>query len=281
MNTHQLINGLVTITLIEMMVAIGLGVTLDDVIRAVRHWPRLVRVLAANYLAVPAAALLIGGFTDSQGMAIGFFIVAVFPGSSYGPPFTSYSRGDLSLSVGLMVVLAVSSVFVGPVILRCLLYFSNLNTSMSIELPRIIGTLTLTQLLPLAAGMFVRGRTPRLAARLRNPAEILSKVLNAALIGCILITRSQHGSPFQITTFFAMLLLLVGSLVSGYVLGGPGHESRKTVALTTSLRNVGVCIMVASANFADAVALDAVVGFAIVEITGSLLLALWWGRHDR
>jgi hypothetical protein len=36
------------------------------------------------------------------------------------------------------------------------------------------------------------------------------------------------------------LALLVANLAAGWLLGGPGSESCKTLALTTSLRNVGV-----------------------------------------
>src|SRR5947208_3572948 len=97
MISHQFVNILVTVTLVELMVAVGLAVTLDDLWRAVRDWRRLARALAANYLVVPAVALLlVDFFIDSGGLAMGILILAVFPGASYGPPFTAFARGDLS-----------------------------------------------------------------------------------------------------------------------------------------------------------------------------------------
>src|SRR5215472_17269667 len=46
--------------------------------------------------------------------------------------------------------------------------------------------------------------------------------------------------------FVGMLALLTASLAAGWLLGGPGSDNRKTMALTTSLRNVGVCLVIAT-----------------------------------
>jgi BASS family bile acid:Na+ symporter len=50
------------------------------------------------------------------------------------------------------------------------------------------------------------------------------------------------------------------------------------LALTTSLRNVGVGLVIATSNFGGTAAVTAVLAFGIFEIVGSLLLALAWGR---
>jgi BASS family bile acid:Na+ symporter len=285
MISHEFINVLVTTTLIEMMVAIGLAVSLDDVISAARNWRRVARALAANYLVVPAAALVLAEFlVDSETLLVGFLIVAVFPGASYGPPFTTMARGDLSLSVGLMVLLAASSAIVGPVLLRLMLLLTSANTSLTVDVPRVIGMLLLTQLAPLAAGILIRKRAPHVAARLRGPAELLSKVMNSGSIGCILVNHWvnhwQQPGQAHFAGLPAMVALLTVSLAAGYLLGGPGNGSRKTVALTTSLRNIGVSVVVASSHEVGSAALTAVVAYAIVEISGSLVVALWWGQRQ-
>jgi BASS family bile acid:Na+ symporter len=262
-----------------MMMAVGLGVAFDDVISAARNWRRLARALAANYLVVPAAALFLAEFLgDSESLVVGFLIVAVFPGASYGPPFTTFARGDLSLSVGLMVLLAASSAIVGPVLLRLMLELTSVQTSITVDVPRVVGLLALTQLAPLGAGIIIRRFAPEVAARLRAPAELLGKVLNGCSIGCILVDHWQRPGDSHFVGLSAMLALLIVSLAAGYLMGGPGNSSRKTVALSTSLRNIGVSVVVASSHQVESAALAAVIGYAIIEITGSLLAALWWGR---
>ena len=76
-----------------------------------------------------------------------------------------------------------------------------------------------------------------------------------------------------------MLILLAASLVIGWLAGGPGRNNRRTMALTTSLRNVALGLVIASGNFAGSPAMSAVLAYGIVEVLGSLVVALWWARQ--
>jgi BASS family bile acid:Na+ symporter len=76
-----------------------------------------------------------------------------------------------------------------------------------------------------------------------------------------------------------MAALLGASLAAGWLLGGQGIDNRKALALTTSLRNVGVALAIAAGSFAHTQAVAAVVAYGIFEIVGSLLVALAWGRR--
>jgi BASS family bile acid:Na+ symporter len=75
-----------------------------------------------------------------------------------------------------------------------------------------------------------------------------------------------------------MLALLVASFAAGYVLGTRDGPTRRAMTLTTSLRNVGVGLVIATASFGGTPAVTAVVLYGLVEIAGSLGLAVWWGR---
>ncbi len=56
------------------------------------------------------------------------------------------------------------------------------------------------------------------------------------------------------------------------------------MTLTTSLRNVGVGLIIATNNFGGTAAVTSVLAYGIFEIAGTLLLALAFGRarsrHD-
>ena len=58
--------------------------------------------------------------------------------------------------------------------------------------------------------------------------------------GVIRVAQGHLLAEVRLLGFVGMLALLVASLAAGWLLGGPGSDSRKTLALTTSLRNVGV-----------------------------------------
>jgi bile acid:Na+ symporter, BASS family len=104
---NQLINIVASITLFEMMVAIGLGVTVADVLRVATDWRLVAKASLASYVLVPAAAVgLLILFQADPYVATGFLICAVCPGAPYGPPFTGMAKGNVGVAVGLMVVLA-------------------------------------------------------------------------------------------------------------------------------------------------------------------------------
>src|SRR4051794_22477588 len=103
MTTDRLINLLVTITLVEMMVAIGLNVTFADLAGVVRNRRLLLRAGLANYVGVPAATVgLLFLFDPHPMVAAGFLILAVCPGAPYGPPVTAIAKGNVAVAVGLM-----------------------------------------------------------------------------------------------------------------------------------------------------------------------------------
>ena len=116
MSLDRLINILVTITLIEMMVLIGLRVTFAEA----RPRRRKLGVWSdalpwANYLLVPAVAVgLLVWFDANPMVAAGFLILAVCPGAPFGPPFAGIARANVPIAVGLMVILAGSSAVISP-----------------------------------------------------------------------------------------------------------------------------------------------------------------------
>jgi BASS family bile acid:Na+ symporter len=79
--------------------------------------------------------------------------------------------------------------------------------------------------------------------------------------------------------WFGMSALLLATCVSGWLLGGPGSDNRKAMALTTSLRNVGVGLVIATGSFPGTAVVTTTLAYGIFEIFGSLLLAVAWGRR--
>lgn len=280
MTVERLINLLVTLTLIEMMIAIGMGVHLADVVSVLKQCRVTVRAALANYLVVPAVTVaLLLSFDAQPAVAAGFLILAACPGAPYGPPFTSLAKGDVATSVGLMVILASSSAFFAPFLLGVLLPIVSGDSRVQVDAAALFSTLLLTQLLPLAVGIGLNAWRPSLAAKLTSPANRLSALLNLAAISLILVTQFRLFLGIRAAAFGGMFLLLIASLAGGWLLGGATREGRKAMALATSLRNVGVSMVIAAGSFAGTPALTAVLAYAVVELPGSLVVALWWGRR--
>lgn len=278
MSIQQITNILVTLTLIEMMAAIGLEVTLSDLFAVVRSVRLIVCAALANYVVVPAVTVaLLLAFQPQPLVAAGFLILAVCPGAPFGPPLTAIARGNVTVSVGLMALLAASSALMAPLLLRVLLPLLMDNERLEVDAVRMVVTLFVTQLIPLGGGLVVRHRRPALAERLRGPARMASRFLNLAVIALILATQYPALAEVRLRGYVGMLLLLTASVLSGWLLGGPDSESRRAVALTTSLRNLGLGLVIVNGVFAGTPAVTAVVAYGLFEVLGCGLLALAWG----
>jgi BASS family bile acid:Na+ symporter len=282
MTIDQAINVLVTVTLVEMMVAIGLGVTFAELAAVARTWRLVARAVVANYVCVPAVTVgLLLLFQAQPMVAAGFLILAVCPGAPYGPPCTAIARGPVSVAVGLMVLMAGSSALVAPLLLALLLPVTTGDEPLKVDAVKMVFTLLATQLAPLGAGLLVRQWRPALASRLLQPALLASKALNLLVVGVILVTQGHLFAEIRLLGFVGMLLLLVACWAAGFLLAGPDNDNRKAMTLGTSLRNVGLGLVIATGAFPGTPAVTAVLVYGLLEVLGSLLLAVWWGRLDR
>ena len=279
MTIDRFVNLLATVTLFEMMVTIGLGVTLAEITGVVRDWRTLGRAGLANYVIVPAAAVvLLLLFHAAPLVAAGFLIAAVCPGAPYSPPFTGMAKGNVALAVGLMMVLAGSSALLAPLLLRLLLPIIAGDSAVQIAVGKIIATLLGDQLLPLAIGVSVRHRWPAVAGRLQRPARLLSLLLNLALLGTILTVQFDALIAIPLRAFGGMTALVLAGIVAGWVLGGTGGPDRTAMAMATSVRNVGVTLVIAVASFPGTPALTAATAFGLFQTVLVALIALAWGR---
>jgi BASS family bile acid:Na+ symporter len=279
MTIDQLINVLATVTLVELMVTIGLGVTFAEVAGVARNWRLVGKAALANYVCVPAAAvglLLLFGATPL--VAAGFLIAAVCPGAPYGPPFTGIAKGNVVVAVGLMVLLAGSSALLAPILLYFLLPVTSGDAPLQVNAAQMVGTLLIAQFLPLCAGLTVRQWRPALAARLKKPANLLSMVLNLLLLGVILTVQFDMliGIPFR--AYVGMSALVLAAVAAGWLLGGPGGDNRTAMVMVTAIRNLGVALVIATSSFPGTAAVTAATAFAVFQTVVMALVAVGWGR---
>jgi BASS family bile acid:Na+ symporter len=276
----RFINVLVTITLIEMMVAVGLGVRIVSLIEVAKTWRFILKALIANYLIVPAATVALLLLVKPEAMVgAGFLILAVCPGAPFAPACTKLAKGNEAAAVGLMVFLAGSSAIAAPVLLQVLMPLASTSQSLQVDGVKMLTTLLATQLLPLCVGLAIRHFRPGLAQTLQGPANRASAALSVLAAACILVIHFHLVTEIRLRGYAGMLALLVISWAGGCLLGGPSRDTRKAMALTTSLRNVGVGLVIATGNFGGTAAVTATLAYGLFEIAGSLLLAWWWGRR--
>jgi BASS family bile acid:Na+ symporter len=74
------------------------------------------------------------------------------------------------------------------------------------------------------------------------------------------------------------LALVIASAGAGWLVGGPESDDRKTLALTTAGRNVGVSLVIATGSFPGTPAITAATAYALFQTVVMALVALGWGR---
>lgn len=275
----KVINILITVALVELMVAIGLSVPLIDVVRVARDRRLVLQAVLANYLCVPAAAVgLLLLYRAEPMIAAGFLIAAACPGAPYGPPFTAMAKGNVSVSVGLMVILAGSSALVTPVLLNVLTPFVSGSDTPRVDVIQMVFTLLWVQLLPLGLGLALRQWRPNLAARLERPANFVATLLNVSVIALVLVVHFQTLAAIRPSGFVGMLALVLAALAAGWLLGMPGSGNRTSMAITTSVRNVGVGLVIATSSYPGTAAVTATLAFALFQTIAVALLAVARGR---
>lgn len=257
--------------LIAMMLSMGLKVKFEAVLTSIRQ-PRLtVLAIVANFVLVPAVtALLLRLFDAVPPVSIGFLILAVCPGAPVGPPFAAIAKGDVPCAIGQMVILAVLSAIVSPVLLSFLLAQLPTSGEMHIDYFAIVRTLLVSQILPLTIGLGIRQWRPLIAERIARPIGLVANLLLLAVIILLLARENETLALIRLRGWLGMLLLLSVSLAIGWLLGGPARATRKSLALTTAVRNAAVALVIVSSNFAGTPAVTAVIAYALVSIFATL-----------
>ena len=279
MDVNRLINILAAITLFEMMVTIGLGVTVSDVLGVGRNWGLVARAILANYILVPAAAVgLLLLFRANPLVAAGLLVAAVCPGAPYGPPLTAMAKGNVPVSVGLMVILAGSSAVFAPLLLQLLLPLVAGDSPLKISVIKMVSTLLGAQLLPLCLGLLLHYRQPTLAEKLRGPAGALSASLNILLLGIIIFAQFRVLAEIRLVSYVGMLSLLIATIVAGALASSLASDERKGMVITTAVRNVGVSLVIVTGSFPGTTAITAATVYALFQTIAMVLVALAWGR---
>ena len=278
MQIDTIINVLAAVALFAMMAGVGIGVTIGDVLSVAKNWKLSLRAGLANYLLVPAIAIgLLLLLHPAPMVAVGFLVAVVCPGAPFGPPFTAMAKGKVTAAVGLMAILAGSSAIIAPLLLRFLLPIVAGHGTLTVNPVKIITTLMLNQFLPLGLGLTLRQLKPELAEWLKKPVSRLSALLNILLASLILVVQFKMLQQIRIEGYLGMLTMVIATLMAGWLVGGPGEEERKTMAIVTSTRNVGVALVIAASNFPGTPAISAATAYALFQTLAVLLIAMLWG----
>ena len=232
---------------VSSMMAMGVGFTFGQIIDALRDVRLVLLALLANFVVMPLGALALEKMLRlDEPLGVGLLLLGAAAGAPFLPKLTELAKGNLPFAVGIMMLLAIGTVGYLPLILPLLLPGVTVNSA------KIAGSLFLLTLLPLATGLALRARYGEIAARVK-PA--LDWVSNVTLVPMVLLLAVANIDKilhvFGTRGILAGFLLIALGFGIGWMLGGPGTDTRRALALGTGQRNIAAALVVASEGFSD------------------------------
>ena len=226
------------------MFSIGLRTSGGELVNILRDRALLLRTLIANCLLIPAIGLLlIHIFPLNPDARVGILLLAAIPGTPIALQFTRMAKTRLAFTAAMTFVLSLVSLAMTPLAIEVMPQVAQRDQRPVLTL---IATIALYIALPLFAGVWAARRAPKIAPRLVLPLDLLATVVFLFLMWETRMVRRQAFYTIRGGgTVLAMFLLLVISMLIGWLIGGPDRETRRILATSTGMRSVIVVLYIA------------------------------------
>jgi bile acid:Na+ symporter, BASS family len=171
---------------VSSMLAMGLSLTVGQILQPLSNRRLVALALVANFVIVPGTAYLLAQVIPmDEPLQIGLILMGAAAGAPFLPKLAQIARANVAFAVGLMALLVVVTVAYLPLVLMLGLNIENV------------------------IGLFGSG------------------------------------------ALLAILILVAVAIGSGYLLGGPGRDTRQVLAIGTGQRNLAATFLIAGSNFSD------------------------------
>ncbi len=264
---------LVGLFLSSAMLGIGLQVGVRD-IRSTLATPGLLgRSLLANFVLVPALGVFIVRVVPMPlDVAIGFLMLALAPGGLGALQFTSRAKGALFYAGALTLLLATLSVFFVAAIAG---RFLPTTQPLTVPYGLVLGILFVFLALPLGVGVAVHHGFPKQAEKAGKVLGGIAALTFVAWVVYLMGVRKEAIAALGPGVVVAMLAFIGGSILIGLLFGGPDWETRAVLASASSMRNAGLCFIIATRSFPGTKVPVAILAFSALMVPPNLMLTLY------
>jgi predicted Na+-dependent transporter len=247
-NVLQTLQNLFTLAfVVTSMLGMGLSLTVPQILQPLRNARLVILSLAVNFVVVPAVAFAFSRVIPlDQDVRIGLLLIGTAAGAPFLPKLAQIARADIAFAVGLMTILMLVTIVYLPLVLPLLL------PGVAVDALQIALSLIVTMLLPLVIGLFIKARYEGAAQALQPPMAQVSTISLVLLLVLMLALNFRNVlALFGTGAIVATLLFVVISILAGYVLGGPGANTKRVLALGTGQRNLSAAFIIAASNFGN------------------------------
>lgn len=235
----------------------------------------VIRSILLNFFIIPIITLLImQGFMLPQNTIYTLFLVSIAPGAPLAPKLATLAGGDLALAIGLTFVLSSLAIVIAPSMIFFL--YSTAQENIFFEVLPMVIDLILLQLLPLAFGLFFNHCHTKLATKFAPIIKIISDFLFVVLLLVVLLNSFSVISDTKYSSIAAILLFNSLTLIGGLLIAGTNVCDRKTLAITTSSRNLALVLVIAVSSFPNTSIEACILVFGAIELICTLLVVIYF-----
>ncbi|SEQ38742.1 bile acid:Na+ symporter, BASS family [Amphritea atlantica] len=272
---------LLPIALFIIMLGMGLTLRPGDFF-SLRHRPvAIITGVVLQLLFLPLLAWLVVTALHLPAMlAAGLLIVSFAPGGATSNMITYLCRADTALSISLTAITSLIIPFTLPWFTWITLeHFLGSGVMVQLPLVSTIMKLVMVTLLPVAIGVGVNHRWPRLCYQLQRPMKVVALVFMCVVV--LMISWANRTALPQLMPLLSPAILLLASsamvfavLIARYLLR-LNTETALTLGIETGIQNAGTALMVTGAILQQPEMSLAVLLYGILMQVPAVMLVVW------
>jgi bile acid:Na+ symporter, BASS family len=258
------------------MFSVPLESTRGEIIQYFKDISLMGRALLANFVVIPILGFIIARFLHlPPDFRIGFLLLAIAPGGLLALQFARVSKGNRVFAAALLLGFCLLAILITPLFVY---WFFPREGAGRLPFGWLIMMLFLLIVAPLVVGRVLQRLIPQQAPKLGLWLGRLSIVI--FIIAAV--TAGRYKTPaiklMGTNGIAAIVLLILGAWVVGWLMGGREVRNRKVLAISSSMRNVGVCLPIASNYFAGTEVTVPMLAFSGIMIPMNMVFSVVAGR---
>lgn len=234
--------------------------------------------LTSQFILLPAITFLlvwIFGSYITPAVAFGLLLVASCPGGNISNFISSVARANVALSISLTAMGTVLAVIMTPFNFafwgKLYSATSPLLRPIEIDILDMFQTVVILLGIPVALGIFVSEKFPKLTLKIQKPIQRISILIFVAFV--ILAFRNNYNYFIQFIGWIFLIVLIHNTmaLTTGYLFAsslGLGQLDRRTVSIETGIQNSGLGLVLL---------FNPRIFPPELQMGGMAFIAAWWG----
>ena len=270
-------------SLAVIMFGMGLSLRVED-FKRILIYPKAVGIGLLNQLILlPVLAFGIAkAFQLPPELAVGLMILAVCPGGATSNLITHLAKGDAALSITLTACSSVITVFTIPFLVNYSIgYFIPRGEAQQLEVVGTVVSVLVITIIPVALGMLVFAKAPKLASKLDLPFRRISAIFFVIIVVAAVLKEKENLVRYFVEAGPAALTLNVATLALSFgtarLFKLPFRQGL-TIAIESGIQNGTLGITIAATLLMNSVMTIPSAIYSLIMF-GTAALVIFFGNY--